>query len=183
MIQTTELCEVYNEGKGSSNRRRMMAAELYGIISKYLCVMQIYIEGIAFANERITGNFEGLMSFINGNSLNHQKLVNDKVEESVGSCFKQALQYMDTKRDSDRATAYKRNALQKNTLSPAPNLYTYSQIQGKVFKATNCLQCLPSRLVKSVGNCKSRSSRYIWKYRKNCKLYKFKSEVQNNEKS
>ena len=87
------------------NGRRMMAAELYGIISKYLCVMQIYIEGIAFASERITGNFKGLMLFINGNSLNHQKLVNDKVKESVGSCFKQALQYMDTKCDSDRATA------------------------------------------------------------------------------
>ena len=105
LIQTTELCKVYNEGKGSSNGRRMMAAELYGIISKYLCVMQIYIEGIAFTSERITGNFEGLMSFINGNSLNHQKLVNDKVEVSVGSCFKQALQYMDTKRDRDTATA------------------------------------------------------------------------------
>ena len=66
----------------------MMAAELYGTVSKYLCVMQIYIEGIAFISKRTTGNFEGLMSFINDNSLNHQKLVNNKVEKSVGSCFK-----------------------------------------------------------------------------------------------
>ena len=105
LVQTRKLCEVYSTGKGSSSGRRMMAAELYGIVSKYLCVMQIYIEGIAFISERTTGNFEGLMSFINDNSLNHQKLVNDKVEKSVGSCFKRALEYMDTKRDRDTATA------------------------------------------------------------------------------
>jgi hypothetical protein len=105
LIPTTELCKVYTEGKGCSVGRRIMAAELYGIISKYLSIMQIHIEGRAFISEKTSGDFNCLASFLKNYSQNNPKLINDKINDSVGGCFKQALQYMDTKRDRDTAVA------------------------------------------------------------------------------
>lgn len=77
-----------------------MAGELSGIVSKYLNVMQIYINGQAFMSQNTTSDFQALVSFLN-NWNQSRKQFNDSVEEFIGDCFNEALEYMDSKRDRD----------------------------------------------------------------------------------
>ena len=51
LVPTMELCDIYKKTNGSLSNRRMMSAELFGITSKHLNIMQLYIEGQAFICE------------------------------------------------------------------------------------------------------------------------------------
>ena len=104
LVATTELCVVYQKANGTVSERRMMAAELFGIVTKHLNVMQLYIQGQAFMSENTTSDFQSLVSFIN-NQKQSRKQFNDSVEDIIGGCFNEALQYMDSKRDRDTVIA------------------------------------------------------------------------------
>lgn len=56
-VPTTELCDIYKKANGSSSNWCMMSAELFGITSKYLNIMQLYIEGQAFICENPQSDF------------------------------------------------------------------------------------------------------------------------------
>lgn len=100
LLPTTDLCAVYKNAKETASERRMMAGELFGIVSKYLNIMQLYINGHTFISENTTSDFQALVSFIN-NQNQSRKHLNNSVEDLIGDCFNEALQYMDSKRDRD----------------------------------------------------------------------------------
>lgn len=91
---------MYKNANGTLSERRMMAGELPGIVSKYLNVMQININGQAFMSQNTTSDFQALVSFLS-NENQSRKHFNDSVEEFIGDCFNEALEYMDSKRDRD----------------------------------------------------------------------------------
>ena len=82
-----------------------MSAELFGILSKNLSIMQLYYNGQAFISEKTSSDFLSLVTFLNNYVANQPKLVNDKIEDAIGDCFNEALKYKDTKRDRDTAIA------------------------------------------------------------------------------
>ncbi|CAB4038448.1 Hypothetical predicted protein, partial [Paramuricea clavata] len=120
LIPTTDSCKVYKEASGRTSERRMMSAELYSIISKHAI-------GHIFKQP--------------------EKVVNDKVNDKISHCFKDALRYMDTKRDQDMAIALmeritsvtfvagrllhtkNKRAVQTCRDSPMPNLSTFEGIK------------------------------------------------------
>lgn len=103
-VPTTELCDIYKKTNGSSSNRRMMSAELFGITSKHLNIMQLYIEGQAFICENTQSDFASILSFVH-NQMKDRKHLNEHVTNTVGECFKEALNYMDSKRDRDTVIA------------------------------------------------------------------------------
>ena len=105
LVPTAELCKVYKKGKGCLSERKIMSAELFGILSKNLSIMQLYYNGQAFISEKTSSDFLSLVTFLNNYVANQPKLVNDKIEDAIGDCFNEALKYMDTKRDRDTAIA------------------------------------------------------------------------------
>ena len=104
LVPTTELCDIYKKTNGSSSNRRMMSAELFGITSKHLNIMQLYIEGQAFICENTQSDFASILSFVH-NQMKDRKHLNEHVTNTVGECFKEALNYMDSKRDRDTVIA------------------------------------------------------------------------------
>lgn len=79
-------------------------AELFDILSKQLNIMQLYIKGKAFICENTTSDFQAIISFIN-NQARGQKESNDKVENTIGGCFAEVIEFMDSKRDRHTAIA------------------------------------------------------------------------------
>lgn len=67
----------------------MMAGELFGIVSKHLNVMQLYIQWKAFMSENTSSDFQSLDSFIN-NQNQSRKQFNNSVENLIGDCFNEA---------------------------------------------------------------------------------------------
>lgn len=57
-LPTTDLCAVYKNAKETASERRMMAGELFGIVSKYLNIMQPYINGHVFTSKNTTADFQ-----------------------------------------------------------------------------------------------------------------------------
>ena len=104
LVPATELCDVYKMANGTLSERRMMAAELFATLSKHLNVMQLYIQGKAFISENTTSDFQSLVSFI-VDQRQSRKHFNDNVEDLIGGCFNEALEYMDSKRDRDTVIA------------------------------------------------------------------------------
>ena len=104
LVPTTELCDIYKKTNGSLSNRRMMSAELFGITSKHLNIMQLYIEGQAFICENTQSDFESILSFVR-NQVKDRKHLNKHITISIGECFKEALIYMDSKRDRDTVIA------------------------------------------------------------------------------
>lgn len=100
LVPTTVLSAVYKNANGTLSERRMMAGELFGIVSKYLNGMHLYINGQAFMSQNITSDFQALVSFLN-NRNQSRKQFNDSVEDLIGNCLNEALEYMDSKRDRD----------------------------------------------------------------------------------
>lgn len=103
-VPTTELCNIYKKANGSSSNWCMMSAELFGITSKYLNIMQLYIEGQAFICENPQSDFASILSFVR-NQIKGRKHLNEHVTNTIGECFKEALNYMDSKRDRDTVIA------------------------------------------------------------------------------
>lgn len=106
LVPATELCDVYKMANGTLSERRMMAAELFATLSKHLNVMQLYIQGKAFISENTTSDFQSLVSFI-VDQRQSRKHFNGQwnVEDLIGGCFNEALEYMDSKRDRDMVIA------------------------------------------------------------------------------
>ena len=104
IVPTRELVTVYRENSSSLSQRRIMSSELFQILAKHLNIMQFTINGKAFISENTSSDFTSLVSFINAQKHDKQNL-NSKIEESIGDHFRDAIKYMDSKRDRDTAIA------------------------------------------------------------------------------
>lgn len=104
IVATQELVKIYRGISGSSSQRRIMSSELFQILAKHLNIMQFTIEGKAFISENTSSDFTSLFSFINAQNHNKQNL-NSEIEKSIGDYFRDAIKYMDSKRDRDTAIA------------------------------------------------------------------------------
>ena len=104
LVPTTELCDIYKKASGSSSNRRTMSAELFGITSKHLNITQLYIKGQAFICEDTQSDFSSILTFIR-NRVKDRRHLTEHVTNTIGDCFKEALNYMDSKRDRDTVTA------------------------------------------------------------------------------
>lgn len=104
LLPTSELCNVYKMAEGSSRKCKIMSAELFDILSKHLNIIQVYIKGQAFICENTSSDFQAMISFLNKQARDRKEL-NNKVEDAIGGCFAEALNFMDSKRDRDTVTA------------------------------------------------------------------------------
>ena len=82
-MPTTELCDIYKKANGSESSRCMMSAELFGITSKHLNIMQLYIEGQAFICENTQSDFATILSFVR-NQVKDRTHLNEHVTNTIG---------------------------------------------------------------------------------------------------
>jgi hypothetical protein len=81
---------------------RRTSMEIFEVLCKQLNVMQIYIHGTAYILEDKTNlrtTVESLQDISKEINIDHQ--LNQRIKDRIGSLYSNALQYMDTKRDSD----------------------------------------------------------------------------------
>lgn len=110
--------------------RRMMAGELFNIVSKHLNVMQVYIQGQAFMSENTVSDFQAFAIFINKKSQNRKQL-NDKIQDLIGDSFVEALKYMDSKRDRDTVIALMERITSVNSVAKKlQNVQNKHAVQG-----------------------------------------------------
>ena len=96
LVATQDAAKVYTSAK--SLQRNKDAGELYEILCKYLNLMQVYICGKGYLIQSTGTNVENLIQTI-ANTVNEEKIVNERVSDRLQSVFKTALEYADTPRD------------------------------------------------------------------------------------
>ena len=86
-----EVGRVYLSEKGLTTRKRSL--ELYEILCKHLNLIQIYMYGVAYVTQNITGIAAITTSL--KSVIDTEHVVKEKVEERIKEIFPLALKYLD----------------------------------------------------------------------------------------
>lgn len=105
IVPTQDLAERYKELKGLKESCRIESARLLEVLSKHLNVVQIYIEGRGYIIENHGQEIVKIVDSLKGIQRNDQSIVNQKLEEAIGSNYETVMQYLDSKRDRDMLKA------------------------------------------------------------------------------
>ncbi len=105
IVPTQDLAKRYKDIKGLKESTHLESSCLLEIMSKHLNVAQIYIEGKGYIIENHGKELVKVVESLNQMSKSDQAIVNQRVEEAVGSSYKTLLEYLDTKRDRDTVKA------------------------------------------------------------------------------
>lgn len=105
LVSTQDLAKKYKDLKGLKASAHLDSSCLLEIMSKHLNVAQIYIEGKGYIIENHGKELVKVVESLHQMSKSDQAIVNQRVEEAVGSSYKTLLQYLDTKRDRDTVKA------------------------------------------------------------------------------
>ena len=104
IVPTQDLAERYKELKGLKESCRIESARLLEVLSKHLTEVQIYI-GRGYIIENHGQEIVKIVDSLKGIQRNDQSIVNQKLEEAIGSNCKTVMKYLDSKRDRDTLKA------------------------------------------------------------------------------
>ena len=105
IVATQDLARKYKELKNLKESAHIESSRLLEIMSKHLNLAQIYIGGKGYIIENHGRDVVKVVESLNQFSKSEQQIVNQRVEEAVGSTYDTILQYLDTKRDRDTVLA------------------------------------------------------------------------------
>ena len=92
IIPTQVLAKKYKELKALKDFTRVESARLLEVLTKHLNVVQIYIEGKGYILENHTPEIVKIVNSLENISKDDQLIVNQKVEEAIGSNYETVLQ-------------------------------------------------------------------------------------------
>lgn len=105
LVRTQEVLDMYynlNRQLSTTEKQkthsRMNVGTFYEIISKYLNIAQIYIDGKAYLLQNMTCDFGKLVETISS-AVTEQSIVNSHVSEQLQCIYPLVLRYADTERD------------------------------------------------------------------------------------
>ena len=101
LVLTQDLVKKYKEFKGLKECSRLESSRLLEIMSKHLNVAQIYIDGKGYVIENHGKEIVKIVESLQQMGKTDQTIVNQRVEEAIGSTYDTLLQYLDSKRDKD----------------------------------------------------------------------------------
>lgn len=99
IVKTQDLFKVYHKEKSSSNSVHRKSKEVYEMLHRYFPVCQVYVNNVAYIIEdkynEVIAALQTIKNIIPTNEINKT------IEEQIGDIYKDAIDYMDTKRDRD----------------------------------------------------------------------------------
>lgn len=98
-------CYGNDDEETSTKKPRMMSSALFDVVSKHLNVRQIYIHKRAFLVENRYQEIENTIKSLEQIQRQTREVINEHINESVKDFYKDAIDYMDTKRDKDTLKA------------------------------------------------------------------------------
>ena len=105
LVPTQDLVKKYKEFKGLKESSCLESSRLLEIMSKHLNVAQIYIDGKGYIIENHGKEIVKIVESLQQMGKTDQTIVNQRVEEAIGSTYDTLLQYLDSKRDRDTVKA------------------------------------------------------------------------------
>lgn len=105
LVPTQDLVKKYKELKGLKESSHLESSRLLEIMSKHLNVAQIYIDGKGYIVENHGKEIVKIVESLQQIGKTDQTVVNQRVEEAIGSRYDTLLQYLDSKRDRDTVKA------------------------------------------------------------------------------
>ena len=123
--------------------RRRNSMEVYETLSRNLNLLQVYIQGKAFLIENRSSPLTEVVIDLKSifDSFDFRQRLNSHIEERIGECYKNALAYLDTKRDRDTV---------KYLLTQITSVRFMAKLQGTANKNSlqNCVSTVPGKLQK-----------------------------------
>ncbi len=98
IVATQKVGRFYYETKGERDFSQVTSSSIFETVSKYMNVLQIYINGKAYIIENTNTNVKALLQTIS-QAVDKQKVINEHTVSQLTDIFQTALNYMDTPRD------------------------------------------------------------------------------------
>lgn len=105
LVPMQDLVKKYKESKGLKESSHLESSRLLKIMLKHLNVAQVYINGKGYIVENHGKEIVKIVESLQKIGKADQTIVNQRVEEAIGSMYDTLLQYLDSKRERDTVKA------------------------------------------------------------------------------
>lgn len=105
LVPMQNLVKKYKESKGLKESSHLESSRLLKIMLKHLNVAQVYINGKGYIVENHGKEIVKIVESLQQIGKADQTIVNQRVEEAIGSMYDTLLQYLESKRERDTVKA------------------------------------------------------------------------------